>query len=136
MADVEEKIMLLRFNQDFSHLGVAVDDGWSYYSMDKFEKTHEAFVPNGGTRHIERMFSSNLVAVVACSSPRKLQIMNMSTGREMCYFFFSSSIIRIRLNKAVSWLFINYKLVISCLPKSLVALTCFLSRFFRDWSFC
>lgn len=98
----EEKINFLRFNQDFSHLGIAVDDGYSYYSLDKVvEKTHEAFVP-GGTRLIERMYGTNLVAVVACSSPRKLQIINISTAREMCYFFFSSSIIRLRLNKAVS----------------------------------
>lgn len=56
---------------------------------------------------VERLFSSSLVAVVSLSSPRKLRVCHFKKGNEICNYSYSNTILGVKLNRAVSIMFIS-----------------------------
>jgi len=85
---------------------------------------------------VERLFSSSLVAVVSLSSPRKLRVCHFKKGNEICNYSYSNTILGVKLNRAVSIMFISFKCIcneinyyllfsaeISCMPRGIFVYT-------------
>ena len=50
----------------------------------------------------ERLFSSSLVAIVSQSAPRKLKVCHFKKGTEICNYSYTSKILAVKMNRAVS----------------------------------
>jgi autophagy-related protein 18 len=51
---------------------------------------------------VERLFSSSLVAVVSQSAPRELKVCHFKKATEICNYSYTSKILAVRMNRAVS----------------------------------
>ena len=69
---------------------------WLFHENDDF------FLATDDVYIAERLFSSSLVAIVTHSAPRKLKVCHFKKGTEICNYSYTSKILAVKMNRAVS----------------------------------
>ena len=67
-----------------------------------FKKMCNFFLATDDVYIAERLFSSSLVAIVTHSAPRKLKVCHFKKGTEICNYSYTSKILAVKMNRAVS----------------------------------
>ena len=69
----------------------------------RFKEDIFKFSGTEGVYIAERLFSSSLVAIVTNSAPRKLKVCHFKKGTEICNYSYTSKILAVKMNRAVSF---------------------------------
>ena len=113
--------LVSRFRHVFRSLAVGTKTGYKLYSLTSTDSL-EPIYSNGKNQFgsnfridlwqfftakedvyiAERLFSSSLVAIVTQSAPRKLVVSHFKKGTEICNYSYSSKILAVKMNRAVS----------------------------------
>lgn len=99
--DAQPSATFLAFNQDVTSITVGTSEGYRLYSLGSTDKMDLIYESQGPEVFLaERLFSSSLVALVNCDSPRTLCILHFKKGSEICRYSYSEKIRAVRMNRA------------------------------------
>uniref|UniRef100_A0AC35TNM8 Guided entry of tail-anchored proteins factor 1 n=1 Tax=Rhabditophanes sp. KR3021 TaxID=114890 RepID=A0AC35TNM8_9BILA len=100
--DNASEVLAINFNQDVKALLIGHDRGFSIFDLttvEKLDKAHENTGKFTNILHIERLFSSCLIAFVTQARPRNLIVYNFQKSINVCDPAFKSTIVAIKLNR-------------------------------------
>ena len=102
-SDPRGKVMLASFNQKCTTFATATSTAYYMYEVKNFNKNSlvsSTYTGNyTGLCIFESYFSTSLVAFVSSSSPRKLTVLNVKKGNEICNLDFSDSVLSVKFSK-------------------------------------
>ena len=97
------ELVFASFNQDSTSLAVGTTLGYKLYSLTSTDSLDPIYSNASDDVYIaERLFSSSLVAIVTHSAPRKLKVCHFKKGTEICNYSYTSKILAVKMNRAVS----------------------------------
>merc|ERR1712213_20260 len=103
MESEPSELVFASFNQDTTSLAVGTTSGYKLYSLTSTDSLEPIY--SNATEDVyiaERLFSSSLVAIVSHSAPRKLKVCHFKKGTEICNYSYTSKILAVKMNRAVS----------------------------------